>query len=223
MKISNKLRNKGLILVLLIAVILSLFSVPEIGAVVQTQHTLGAHRGSSVQFVENTVEAIQNAVDDEKYHFIEFDIQYTKDKKIIVFHDLSLWRLQKNKAKVMDLTYQELSEESFFHIPLYEDVISLIKSKKKINIEIKSQGNFEEDKQIVDFVINDLEERGILEETLFSSISPEVVHYISSTYPQIKTGQIFWVTYSTYFHTDYFTQQLYDLISQTGADYLMLH
>ena len=169
------------------------------------------------------MEAIQAAVKKDKYKFIEFDIQYTKDKKIVLFHDLSLLRLQNKKIEVKELTYQELSEISEFQIPLYKDAMDIISDSKKINIEIKSQENFEEDQELVNFIIKDCKERGIIKNILISSISPEIIKYVDEKYSGIKTGQIFWVVPSTFVNLDYFTNSLYGEIRNSGADYLMLH
>jgi len=205
-----------------LAAALSLISSPDIEAVVDSPYTFGAHRGSSVLFTENTLEAIKKAVEDTRYEFIEFDIQYTEDKKIVVYHDLTLFRLQKKLLRISNLTYEELSKMSSFHIPKYEEVMNTIGWKKKINIEIKSQGNLESDKQLVDWIVADLETRGIIKETLLSSISEEVVHYIKTKYPLIKVGQIFWIVPATY-AGDFFTERWYQNVSENGADYLLLH
>ncbi len=226
MEIKTILNKFGPVLILTIAVVLSLFNVPSIGAIDKIDnvpYTLGAHRGDSVDFIENTYDAIKESLEDDQYKFIEFDIQYTKDKKIIIFHDLSLLRLQKNKAKIADLTYAELQEVSKFPIPLYDEVMDLIGSKKKLDIEIKSQGNLEDDKEIVDYVMKDIEKRGITDKVILSAISSDVVKYVDETYPEMKVGKIYWITKSTYLHTTYFTKQMYDNLEKMGADYAMLH
>jgi glycerophosphoryl diester phosphodiesterase len=217
------IRKSGHLLVLFIAVLLSLISVPNLEAVADQPSILGAHRGDSTNYVENTIEAIQSAVNEDKYKFIEFDIQYTKDKKIIIFHDLSLLRLQNKKVEINKLTYQELLEISDFQIPLYEEVMDIIADSKKINIEIKSQSNLKDDRDLIDFIIKDCKEREILKNILISSISPEAIKYVDNAHPEIKTGQIFWIVPSTFFNLDFFTKSLYNEISETGADYLMLH
>ena len=71
-----------------------LTEVPNIYAVSDDPLILGAHRGDSILYMENTFESIVSALEDPNYHFIEFDIQYTKDKVLVVFHDSSLTRLQ---------------------------------------------------------------------------------------------------------------------------------
>jgi glycerophosphoryl diester phosphodiesterase len=222
-KISENMRTVSYFMVLFLAIVISLFPVPNIHATIDSPHTLGAHRGSSTLYTENTLESIGAALENPKYEFIEFDVQYTKDKKIIVYHDNTLFRLQQKIDRVNHLTYEELSEKSQFHIPLYQEVLDLINNRKKINIEIKSQGDLSADQELVDWVINDLRKRGILDHTLISAISPEIVEYVSTNYPELKVGQIFWITPSTYFGSNFLTQRLFNHVSQTGADYIMLH
>jgi len=207
---------------IIIYLIYLLLTVPEIDAV-DYEHILGAHRGNSIDYPENTYDAFKSAVDNEKYIFIEFDIQYTKDSKIITFHDTTLLRMEKKADKITNLTYKELQEKTDLEVPLYEDIMDLISDTKKIDIEIKSQGNLEEDQKLVDFVVKDCIERGILENVMISSISSDVISYVSETYPDIKTGKIYWIHTSTYAPFDFLTNDLYEEMEESGADYLMLH
>jgi glycerophosphoryl diester phosphodiesterase len=55
--------------------------------------TAGAHRGASEEHIENTVAALKAADKNSKYAFIEFDVQYSKDKRIVVYHDKRMLRL----------------------------------------------------------------------------------------------------------------------------------
>ncbi len=183
----------------------------------------GAHRGDSVKYVENTLPAIKSAVENEQYKFIEFDLIYTKDKEIVVHHDASLFRMQQKTYDIGNLTYEELQNLSDYIIPLYGDVMDVIGDKKKVNIEIKSSGDLGLDGEMVDFVVADLKERGILKNAMISSISSDVIKYIGEKYPAIKTGKIYWITYSTFIPFDFLTEELYAEMNESGADYLMLH
>jgi len=221
----KKIRIKKRLIVLFLAIYLiyTLYQVPDIMAENDFPLILGAHRGNSVDYFENSIPAIKNALEDPKYNFIEIDIQYTKDKQIVVFHDKSLWRMQKQWKKIPELTYQELSEISTYPIPLYDKIMDLIGNKKKINIEIKSQGNFEDDKKLVDFVIADSKERKVINQILLSSISTEIVKYVTENYPELKTGKIYLIHPITYLHFSFIVEDFYQEMEEMGADYLMLH
>lgn len=183
--------------------------------------TLGAHRGASVDHLENSFPALIAATHDSRYAFIEFDVQYTKDDQIVVFHDKRLLRLFGKLASISNSTYAELYKATDGQIARYEDVMDAI--DKKINIEIKSQGNDEEDYRLAEAIIADVQARGREKDVMISSISSEVVQAIKQTYPTIPTGQIYWINASTYLPFDALTESLYKKFTETKADYLMLH
>lgn len=221
--LKNKVKLKHFLAAFFIYLVIGLFQVPDINAKNDYPLILGAHRGNSVDYPENTFPALKDALEDPKYHFIEIDVQYTKDKQIVAFHDKSLMRMQNKPLRLSNLTYQELSHLSDYPIPLYSEVMDLIGNKKRLNLEIKSRGNFEEDQQLVDFLIQDCQQRGILPQTLFSSISPQIVKYISQNYPQLKTGKIYLIHPLTYLPFEFIVKDFYQEMEELGADYIMLH
>lgn len=212
-----------LFLIILFFLIFIMVIVPSIEFVNADVVVLGAHRGNSLLFIENTLPAFESAINDSKYMFIEFDVQYTHDKKLIVHHDENLIRLQKKYFWINQLDYNELLNVSDYHIPTYEEVMKIIAGKKPLNIELKSQGNLEDDKSAIDYIIQDCEKKGILESTLISSISGDVLKYVHEIYPSVKTGKVYYVDESTFLHFDSITQGLYDELDRIGADYIMLH
>jgi len=183
--------------------------------------TAGAHRGSSVEHRENTLTALRAADENRKYAFIEFDVQYSKDNRIVVFHDHRLLRLFGSLRAIGSTTFAELAELTGGEIAAYDDVMDML--TKKINIEIKSQGDPEEDERLADEIIADIRTRGRDKDVLISSISSGVIKYINEKYPEIPTGQVYWLTSSTYLHFDSLTEGLYEDFSATHADYLMLN
>jgi glycerophosphoryl diester phosphodiesterase len=183
--------------------------------------TAGAHRGASVAHLENTIDALKEADRDSRYAFIEFDVQYSRDMRIVVFHDKRMLRVFGNVRTIGDSTFSELQDASGGEIVAYEDIMPVL--SKPLNIEIKATKDSELDRRLVDEVAADLRSRKRIDEVLISSISSDVVAYVNARYPDIPTGQIFWLTSSTYLHLDSLTRRLYDEIRATEADYLMLH
>ena len=183
--------------------------------------TAGAHRGASEDHRENTLAALKAADEDSKYAFIEFDVQYAKDGRIVVYHDKRMLRLYGNLRAIGNTTFAELSKITRGEIAAYDEVIGIL--TKKLNIEIKSQGDNQEDQRLVDEIIADIQTRKRASDVLISSISGDVIKYVNRNYPNIPTGQVFWLTSSTYLHFDRLTKKLYEKISATQADYLMLH
>lgn len=207
----------------LIYILIMISTVPAITDIGEYNTIKGAHRGDSVKYVENTLEALKSASENPEYEFIEFDIQYTKDKQLIVFHDTSLLRTTGRSDAVENLTYTEIQELTPFEVSTYEEVMNEIAEKKKLNIEIKSQGYLEDDKEITDYVVQDITERGIRQDVAISSVSEDVILYSKEKYPDIPTGKIYWLHSSTYMPFDFLTNDLYEDVKQTNADYLMIH
>jgi glycerophosphoryl diester phosphodiesterase len=183
--------------------------------------TVGAHRGASIDHLENSYSALLAADQDPQYAFIEFDVQYTEDGEIVVFHDKRLLRLFGKLATIKNSTYAELMDASDGQIVRYRDIIGSV--NKKLNIEIKSRGDNQEDCRLADAIIQDIQARGREKDIMISSISSDVIRYIHETHPSVPTGQIYWLTSSTYLHFDLLTKRLYQEFNESNADYLMLH
>lgn len=183
--------------------------------------TAGAHRGASVEHRENTLAALKAANDEPKYAFIEFDVQYTKDNRIVLFHDQTLMRQYGSIRAIGKSTLEELEELTKGEITTYEEAMEVV--TKKLNIEIKSQGDPEEDARLADELIADLSARRRINDVMISSIAREVIEYINRTHPDIPTGQIFWLTSFTYLHIDRLTVDFFEEFNTSQADYLMLH
>ncbi|MCD8130258.1 MAG: glycerophosphodiester phosphodiesterase [Lachnospiraceae bacterium] len=103
---------------------------------------LYAHRGfhdNDSEAPENSMAAFQRAV--EAGYGIELDVQLTKDKVPVVFHDNTLQRVCGVSGCVSDYTYEELqnfplcaSEE---RIPKFADVLYLINGRVPLIVEYK--------------------------------------------------------------------------------------
>jgi glycerophosphoryl diester phosphodiesterase len=183
--------------------------------------TAGAHRGASEDHRENTMAALKAADNYSKYAFIEFDVQYSKDGRIVVYHDQRMLRLYGNLRSIGNTTFAELSKMTDGEIAAYDEIIGIL--NKKLNIEIKSQGDTQEDERLVDEIIADIQTRKRDKDVLISSISSDVIKYVNRNYPNIPTGQVLWLTSSTFLHFEGLTKKLYEDIDTTQADYLMLH
>lgn len=100
-----------------------------------------AHRGifDNEKVPENSIKAFKNAIN--KGYVIEFDVHLTKDKKLVVFHDMDLDRMTKKKGPIKELTLEELQKikllDTDYRIPSLDEVLELIDGKVPILIEIK--------------------------------------------------------------------------------------
>ena len=96
------------------------------------------HRGiANKKRKENCFKSFKESFN--KKHGIETDIHFTKDNKIICFHDFTLNRLFKINKSIKDLNYYEIQNKTKKKIlvPLLKDVLKLSKKKNLVFVEIK--------------------------------------------------------------------------------------
>lgn len=119
---------------------------------------LQAHKGVSSECPENTMSAFRCAVM-QGYNVIELDLEYTKDKKIVVLHDKLINRTARNKdgtppdgeININEITYEDALRYDFGvavsnkyrgeKIPLFKEVLKMTKETKihlKIDNKIQS-------------------------------------------------------------------------------------
>lgn len=105
-----------------------------------------AHRGlhsRDKSVPENSLEAFRLAA--EAGYGIELDVQFSKDKQVVVFHDDTLDRVCGVHARVDELTYDELKElrlcGSDQIIPLFTEVLGVIRGHSPIICELKNGRN----------------------------------------------------------------------------------
>ncbi|MGQ9819280.1 MAG: glycerophosphodiester phosphodiesterase [Candidatus Kapaibacteriales bacterium] len=108
-----------------------------------------AHRGSSGTAPENTLASFELAINSNA-HFIELDLQVTRDGIPIAFHDKWISRTTNGIGQPLNITFVELrqfdcgfwfsSEFKGEKIPSLEEVLSFIQNRIYLNIEIKNLG-----------------------------------------------------------------------------------
>ena len=105
-----------------------------------------AHRGlhsRDKSVPENSLEAFRLAA--EAGYGIELDVQFSKGKQVVVFHDDTLDRVCGVHARVDELTYDELKElrlcGSDQTIPLFTEVLGVIRGRSPIICELKNGRN----------------------------------------------------------------------------------
>ncbi len=73
------------------------------------QRGVCAHRGAMATHPENTLPAFREAIR-LGAHMIEFDVQTTKDGKLVIMHDATVNRTTNGKGKIDNLTLAELKQ-----------------------------------------------------------------------------------------------------------------
>ena len=134
-----------LIVIVVLAILYFLMIMPRMAHKPDTacfKEWLYAHRGlhdNATQAPENSMAAFRKAVD--AGFGIELDIQLTKDKIPVVFHDFTLKRVCGGEGKICDYTYEELQQfhlcESTEKIPKFEDVLQMVDGKVPLIVEFK--------------------------------------------------------------------------------------
>lgn len=154
------------LLILLTALLYFLAIMPRLSNRAALQPFAGAlfaHRGlydNAAGIPENSLAAFRNAV--EAGYGVELDVQLTRDKIPVVFHDDTLKRMARYDrgyegeganvnadgsfgvpGLVSDYTYAELQRfhllDSEERIPLFTDVLKLVQGRVPILVEIKSE------------------------------------------------------------------------------------
>lgn len=157
-----------------------------------------AHRGDSIAFAENTMQAFESAFA-VGADGLEIDIQLSKDHEIVVIHDETVNRVSDGKGWVGDLNYAELSklnvahtrpDLSSCHIPRLEEVLELIVGTQKIiNIELKDSvrqypGLAEETLKLV-------QRLGVENQVIYSSFNHYSMVNVKQLSSEAKTGLLY--------------------------------
>ena len=105
-----------------------------------------AHRGlhdNKSDAPENSMAAFEKAVN--AGYGIELDVQLSKDRIPVVFHDESLKRVCGVEGNVRDYTYEELQQfricDSQEKIPLFSDFLKMVDGRVPLIVEIKIHEN----------------------------------------------------------------------------------
>ncbi|MGQ9719476.1 MAG: glycerophosphodiester phosphodiesterase [Nitrososphaerales archaeon] len=145
-----------------------------------------AHRGASAYEPENTLRAIEKAIE-LGANMVEVDVRPSKDGHIVVIHDDSVDRTTNGKGYVKNMTLKELKKLDAGkgeRIPTLQEVIGAVRRRVVLVIEIKVL-NFEE------AVVRTVEKEGMEKEVMITSFYHPVLKRVKEIDSIIKTGVIF--------------------------------
>ena len=158
-----------------------------------------AHRGSSIEAPENTIAAIDKAIEN-KTDFVEIDVQETKDGIIVVYHDKNLKRITGLNETIYNLYYDEIKNidvGSWFsddfageRIPTLQEVIDYSRGKISLNIELKP---VREDKDFVKKVVDIINRNNLVDSCVITSLDYDVLKEVEKLNSKIKTGYIMFI------------------------------
>lgn len=157
-----------------------------------------AHRGASGYAPENTLEAFQMAIE-LGADGVELDVQFTKDRQLVVIHDETIDRVSDGHGKVVDYTLEELRQYNFNRthpeyerctIPTLEEVLTLMKpTGMTVNIELKTGINFYDG--IEDSVLRMVDRLEMQEQIIYSSFNHYSILKIKEFCPKAHTGFLY--------------------------------
>ena len=155
-----------------------------------------AHRGSSIAAPENSMAAILQAID-EGADFVEIDVQQTKDGVVVLAHDKDLNRVFGINRRIWEVTYDELKDldsGAWFgprfsgqRIATLAQVIEAVKSRAKLNIELKFNGH---DQKLASEVVRIVNEHDFAGDCILTSLDYDGIRRVRAAGPGIRTGVI---------------------------------
>lgn len=172
----------------------------------ETQIT--AHRGSSRSAPENTLSAMEAAIE-ELADSIELDVQMTADGVVVLGHDANLKRVAGLNRAISSMTFEELQQldvgswfsEEFAgeRIPTLKEVMEVCKGKIGLNIEIKNVGK---DSELPAKVVALILEQGMEEQCVITSTSLNYLKQVRELEPQLRTGYIISAAYGNFYSSE---------------------
>lgn len=149
-----------------------------------------AHRGlhdKARGVPENSLLAFRGAV--EAGYGIEWDVQLTRDRKVVIHHDRSLKRLCGEDVSIGDLTFSELQNYRLLgteeRVPLFSDALKLVSGRVPLIIELKDYDDTETLCPLVWEILKDYKGDYCVE-----SFSPAIVAWFRKNHPHVIRGQL---------------------------------
>ena len=174
-----------------------------------------AHRGASKVAPENTMAAVQRAIEDGA-DWVEIDVQETADGEVVLMHDSDFKKVAGKPLKVWDATMQDLenldvgswfgSEFKNERVPTLDQVLEACKNRIGVNIELKHYGH---GKNLEERVIERVVRHRMQDQIVIMSLKPDSVNKVKELRPRWEVGQLTGVAFGN--------------LLRTRADFLAVH
>jgi len=156
-----------------------------------------AHRGHSIFYPENTLEAYRKAIE-LGIEMIECDVNITRDGQLVMIHDSTLDRTTNGTGRVSAATWEELQrldaggkfkpEFAGVRIPSTEETLLLYKEAGIFScIEVKG-ANADEANRIALGLVELFVKYNMLDTTFMSSYNHDAVHLARAKCPELLTA-----------------------------------
>lgn len=167
-----------------------------------------AHRGSSVTAPENTIPAIEKAME-EMADSVEIDVQMTSDGVIVLGHDASLKRVAGVNRSIASMTFAQLEQldvGSWFsksyegtRIPALSEVLELCSQKIGLNIEIKYVGK---NSELPEKIAEMIKAYGMENQCVVTSTNLPYLRRVKAVLPEVRTGYIISAAYGNFYSSE---------------------
>lgn len=161
---------------------------------------IAAHRGGPPPAPENTLAALELAIE-QGADYSEIDVQFTRDKKIVVVHDADLMRVTRDSRRVSQVRYRDIAhlvqipddgtDPSERKIATLKDFIERAEDRIKLMIELKYYNSIS---NLADEVVRIVQENKIDEEVIVMSLRMDPLQRVRELDDRIKTGFVSAVT-----------------------------
>jgi len=135
-----------------------------------------AHRGFSARYTENTLAAIEAALE-LGVDFVEVDVNQTQDGQLVLFHDSTLNRLCSVRAHLQDVTLEQIKRLNP-EIPSLREALMAVRGRGRLLIEMKRADPVKVGEEIV---------RSHMERNVVVfSFSTATMQTLAAAYPEIR-------------------------------------
>lgn len=165
-------------------------------ASIEDKVEITAHRGAAMHAPENTVAAVEAALEAET-DWVEIDVQETADGEVVVVHDSDLKKVAGVDLKIWDATLEDLEDidvGSFFspefsdqRVPKLQEVLELCRGKAGVVIELKYYGHQVRLEERVAEIVDGL---GMAAEIKVMSLDYDGLERMKALRPEWRTGYL---------------------------------
>ncbi len=149
---------------------------------------VAGHRGIDAFYPENTLLSMQKALD-MKVDMIEFDMNLTKDKVVVIMHDRTVDRTTNGSGYIQDMTLKQIKELDAggkfgkvfegLKVPTLREFCELVQPYENVllNAEIK-----EKTYETVDLAMEIFKEYGLMHRCVFTCFDAFIAAYMYDSY-----------------------------------------
>ena len=153
-----------------------------------------AHRGNSWDAPENTLAAVERAINDGA-DYIELDVRHTADGELVIMHDRDLLRIAGDHRPIWNVNYTEIanldvgswfaSEFADQRLPTLAQTVEFMRGRAGLYLEIKGAPQMPD---LVPMVVAELQRLEFIEDTMLASLAPQDLWQAQQLEPRLRTS-----------------------------------